>query len=158
MIFSDGQTDAIIPFTVLSDNDPSEGCETVIVGIVNVSGNGSAAVNGGIHDVSAEAVITIEGEDFTSAVLQTTLPTDVGGLSPATAEVGIVSSTNGTLDVWFWRNTAWDHIMGLSGEGIQGQEIEGGDVCSPVRCVRGGLLRSRVCRHRAYHANACTVL
>ena len=77
---------------MVHDNIPNEGCEFVTLSVSSVSVDGSAIVNGGIHDVSTEAVILIEESDFTSAVLETTLVdgTDAGGgeLSPAAAKVG----------------------------------------------------------------------
>ncbi|CAM9750475.1 unnamed protein product, partial [Ectocarpus sp. 4 AP-2014] len=97
VVFDDGQTESVVSLPVVHDNDPDEGCEGVTIGVTAVSGTGSAVVNGGIHDVSAEAVVTIEEDDFTSAVRTTTLPTGlgVGGgqLSPATAEVVIADAT-----------------------------------------------------------------
>lgn len=87
----------MFPVPIVHDNSPNEGCEVVIVGVTAVSGSGVAAVNGGIHDVSAEAVVMIEEEDFTSTVLETAFPegvnTEGGVLSPATAEVGVVGMT-----------------------------------------------------------------
>lgn len=78
---------------VLHDEDPNEGCESVTLGVTAVTGQGSAVLDGGIHDVSAEASVRIEETTFTSAVLETAPPEGLdaagGGLSPATAQVGI---------------------------------------------------------------------
>lgn len=91
-MFADGQTESVVSLPIVHDNDPNEGCEFVQVGLTAVSGTGSAVLNGGIHDVSAEAVVLIEEDDFTSAVRTTAPPEGLdaagGGLSPATAEVG----------------------------------------------------------------------
>lgn len=97
--FSAGQTEVVVQVPVVHDNTPNEGCETVTVGVTAVSGNGSAVVTGGIHDVAAQATVMIEEDDFTSAVLETGIPvgleTDGGGLSPATAEVRLNGKSNG---------------------------------------------------------------
>lgn len=82
----------MVPLDIVHDDRPNEGCEFVSVGVSSVSSGGSVVVNGGIHDVSAEAIVVIEESDFTSAVLSSE---DVdagggGGLSPTTAEVGCV--------------------------------------------------------------------
>lgn len=90
MEFSAGQTEVIVTLPVIHDNDPNEGCEAVTLAVAAVS-SGSAVADGGIHDVTTEAVVLIEENDFTSAVLGTALPEELpaegGGLSPATAEV-----------------------------------------------------------------------
>lgn len=87
----DGEIEGLVSFPVVHDNIPNEGCQIVTVSVTAVSGTGSAAVDGGIHDVSADAVVMIEEDDFTSAVLET-VPREIlepgsGELSPATAEV-----------------------------------------------------------------------
>lgn len=78
---------------VLPDDDANEGCEAVTLGVTAVTGQGSAVLDGGIHDVSADASVRIEETTFTSAVLETAPPEGLdaagGGLSPATARVGI---------------------------------------------------------------------
>lgn len=77
---------------IILDTDQDEGCESVTLGVTAVTSTGSAVVDGGIHDVSAEASVRIEENDFTSAVLDSVPPEglDVAGglLSPATARVG----------------------------------------------------------------------
>ena len=91
MVFPDGQNEKILPLPILHDNVPNEGCEVVTLGVTAVSGDGVAVTDGGIHDVSAEAVVKIEEVDFVSAVRETVLPeglsAEEGGLSPASAEV-----------------------------------------------------------------------
>ena len=81
----------MLPLPILHDNVPNEACEVVTIGITAVSGDGVAATDGGIYDVSAEAVVKIEEDDFVSAVRDTVWPeglnAEEGGLSPATAEV-----------------------------------------------------------------------
>lgn len=90
MAFSAGQTEVTVPLPIIHDNNPNEGCEAVTLAVTAVS-SGSAVADGGIHDVTTEAVVLIEEGDFTSAVLGTAPPeglqVEVGGLSPATAEV-----------------------------------------------------------------------
>lgn len=78
--------------SLIHDSDPDEGCELLVLEVTNVSSaNGSVVVVGGIHDVSAAAVVAIEEVDFNGAVLETKLPVGVldgaGGLSPIAAEV-----------------------------------------------------------------------
>ena len=90
--FADGQTESVVSLPILQDQDPNEGCESVTLGVTAVTGEGSAVVDGGIHDVSAGASVRIDEITFTSAVLETAAPEGLdvaaGGLSPATAEVG----------------------------------------------------------------------
>lgn len=90
--FVDGQTESVVSLPVILDTDQDEGCESVTLGVTAVTGTGSAVVDGGIHDVSAEASVRIEENDFSSAVLDSVPPEglDVAGglLSPATARVG----------------------------------------------------------------------
>lgn len=92
VVFADGQTESVVSLPIVHDNDQDEGCESVTLGVAAVTGNGLAVVDGGIHDVSAEAAVRIEESDFTSAVLDTVPPEGMdvaaGGLSPATARVG----------------------------------------------------------------------
>lgn len=90
--FVDGQTESVVSLPITLDTEQDEGCESVTVGVTAVTGTGSAVVDGGIHDVSAEASVRIEENSFTSAVLDF-VPReglDVAGglLSPATARVG----------------------------------------------------------------------
>lgn len=98
VVFADGQTESVVSLPIVHDNDPDEGCEFVEVGVTAVSGTGSAVLDGGIHDVSAEAVVLIEEDDFTSAVRTAVPPEGLnaggGGLSLATAEVGGVYRSN----------------------------------------------------------------
>lgn len=81
----------MLPLPILHDNVPNEGCEVVTLGVTAVSGGGVAVTDGGIYDVSAEAVVKIEEDDFVSAVREAVAPeglsAEEGGLSPATAEV-----------------------------------------------------------------------
>lgn len=81
-----------MPLHIVHDDTPNEGCEFVSVGVSSVSSAGSVVANGGIHDVSAEAIVVIEESDFKSAILGTegVSPGGGGGLSPTTAEVGCV--------------------------------------------------------------------
>lgn len=93
VVFADGETESVFSLSVVHDPDePDEGCEVVVVGVTAVTGTGASVVtDGGIHDVSTEAVVRLEEDDFTSAVRSTVDPDSVdvggGGLSPATAEV-----------------------------------------------------------------------
>lgn len=82
----------MVPLHIVNDDEPNEGCEFVSVGVSSVSSFGSIVVNGGIHDVSAEAIVIIEESDFMSAILGTegVSPGGEGGLSPTTAEVSCV--------------------------------------------------------------------
>lgn len=81
----------MLPLPIFHDNVPNEGCEIVTIGVTAVSGDGVAVADGGIYDVSAEAVVKIEEDDFVSAVRETVVPeglsVDEGGLSPVAAEV-----------------------------------------------------------------------
>lgn len=90
--FVDGQTESMASLPITLDAIQDEGCESVTLGVTAVTGSGSAVVEGGIHDVSAEASVRIEENDFTSAVLDSVPPEGpvvAGGLlSPATARVG----------------------------------------------------------------------
>lgn len=77
---------------IILDANQDEGCESVTLGVTAVTGTGSAVVDGGIHDVSAEAAVRVEENDFTSAVLDSVPPAEpgvaAGLLSPAAARVG----------------------------------------------------------------------
>lgn len=102
VVFADGQTESVFSLPIVHDlNDPDEGCEVVVVGVTAVTGTGASIVSdGGIHDVSTEAVVRLEEDDFTSAVRETVEPegldVDGGGLSPAAAEVLIAYCGSGS--------------------------------------------------------------
>lgn len=91
--FVAGQSSALLSVPIVHDDDPDEGCEVLVLGVTDVTGiNGSAVVVGGIHDVSAQAIVAIDEVDFSSRVLETESRVDVGevagGLSPGTAKAG----------------------------------------------------------------------
>lgn len=110
--FTSGQKEATFLVPVIHDQEPDEGCETFMLAVADVVGrNVSAVVEAGIHGIGSKAVVAIEEEDFTSAVLETVLheETEVGGgrLSPAFAKVRREAKRTYRATLLPIRNTTW---------------------------------------------------